>query len=288
MEKTVTRFKSAVTGEEYLINGGSGDAGLVVRESVSQADLEICDEYGNVLLRLYNGGIETQNLKSELYGKRIINYGDSIAFGENSYRVDGDATTKGYSYAPMLADAIGGSCNNRAVSGYTISQVLSRINDDLALTNYDIVFLEGGTNDMSTSLSVGTVDMTDNTEPSSSPSTYAQYVERIMWVAKSRFVGGFVYWVIPHRMATRTLSAQEAYWSVVKQAAAKWGVCVIDIYGNSCFTASPPLLGAEYTDFNDPLAVTHGGTHPNTEGYKKYYLPIVYDTIFRTARKVLN
>ncbi len=239
----------------------------------------------NAALRFYNNSSsnvtscrvvikEKQNLKSKignpLYGKKISVNGDSICYG---------AGYKG-GYAKIIAfrndmayqniGVAGGTIAAETYSGSNPKHWISRtiVNMD---ADADYAILEGGVNDASTNIPLGSLtqgytDQLDDT-------TFYGAMESILKQLIIRFSGKKIGFVIVHQMTNNYRSSNPEdtsyYWAIIK-CCNKWGVPYCDLN-----TTVPPFgylrNNADLDSIRTAYTKDGDGWHPNEAGYKKYY-----------------
>ena len=222
-------------------------------------------------------------LTSDLEGKVIYNFGDSIANGSGNDNV-GYAEYMRNLYGCVVTDyAVGGATLSK-VSGQAMSSILDQI-DNASSTTPDIILLEGGANDYTQAREMG--NMTSEFEFNSAnfdSTTYIGALEMALNKLITKYPGTPIIWLYTHRENTRT---EKTVGSVTVnfttmhdrslETCKKWSIPVIDIYNESGLNTMLSYYRTTYTYNSD-------GTHPNSYGYIQFYLPYVKDKII----EVLN
>lgn len=207
-------------------------------------------------------------------GLKVMNFGDSVAAGAKSGKV---------TYAQLIAQLIGGTViASPAHAGDKLADIQRQV-EQAVKGSYapDIVFLEGGLNDMiginEESGATGKEAFTVKTFESAGigMKAFASNVETIMQMVKNNYPKALVVYVLPHRTAKRDAELQEACWQRVKKCAKKCGVTVIDVFHDSA------LGNGDNSKFSGMTDGKTGeiGTHPTLNGYKKYYVPLIMDVL---------
>ena len=211
----------------------------------------------------------TENYSS-LIGKTIVNFGDSIA--ENR--------TDSTSYAVQLRGLTGGTLYNYAQGGSTISRlenqtmgcILTQVENYIsthANTKTDIVLINGGANDYSQSRVVGSVTKTSNHYALTDytvefdETTYLGALELCIKKLRESYVDSIIVFVIPHKH-NRLDDKWETMMNGAREICKKWCISVLDMDKDGQLNSRLPQMRI-YTDA--------GGTHQNTLGNTKYYLP---------------
>lgn len=211
---------------------------------------EISEELGNTL-------------DNPLYHKIVAFNGDSICAG---------AGFKG-GFGKIIADRNDMIYENIGVGGGTItaetysssdsarhwiSRTVSRMRADA-----DYIILEGGVNDASLNIPLGTI--TSGYSDSLDDTTYCGAFESMLKQALERFKGKKIGYIFVHKMAKNYDSRYENnHYQMSKKICEKWGVPYIDLNVECPPLNYIPSLRTAYTSNGD-------GWHPNEEGYKKYY-----------------
>ena len=193
--------------------------------------------------------------------------GDSIMFG-----------TKGTSYIKQIADNEGMILTNGAVSGTSLAiregrtdSICERIK---ALTGtYNYIVVSGGTNDAFASIPLGSM-VTDTNQQylaEFDTSTTIGAVEEICRTLIYNFPESKKLFVLTHRLlngngTTWSNSLQDKYWDGIIKVLDKWGIPFIDMR-DFPFASFNNVYLANYFGESETM-----GTHPNTLGYKIFYV----------------
>lgn len=218
-----------------------------------------------LLNKINNIPISTNSLNN----KNILFAGDSICYGY-SYR---------NGYAGIIQQRENIVYTNIAISGTTIAKrnnrsdsILENVQNNQS-TNYDFVIVEGGINDGgSANITIGNI--TEGYDATLNEFTYCGAMESLCKTLLTKYYNTKVGFVFCHNVKNRT--NQNSYFEKGIEICKKWGVPYIDLrnYMN-CNVAN---IADNYTsdDNNDNI---HDGLHPNENGYKKYYAPIITNFI---------
>ena len=244
--------------------------------------------YKQKLLKTEHLDIEGISKKINTLNKTIIAFGDSIVVGlGNQVNVNGYNKAKGY--VELYAEKRGCSVvreinpnngNQQAIakSGATITNKVSdgrswiydQITNNLT-KQADLCVIGGMTNDCeyfkNGTLDVGTIS---NDYSTFDLTTFYGALEQILLTCKETWKN--VVFVLPHNMSSRTATAQKTLRDIVLEVCEKWSVEVVDLYANCGLNTNIPFMKNDYT--SNPEGI-HDGTHPNGEGYEKFYLPQV-------------
>ena len=207
----------------------------------------------------------TKIFSNPLYGKSIAYEGDSVCYG-NGYQGGYGRIIGENNNMTVYNTAVGGSPITN-VSGYShvICTSVANMQSDC-----DYYICEGGYNDRNNAVTVGSLvsgfpikgasdDDIDNT-------TLAGAMEYMCRDLVTLFAGKKVGFIFCHNRYALDNAYNTQYRPIMKQALEKWGVPYLDL--QECI---PPIgmissLASVYTNAGD-------GTHPNKDGYEKYYVP---------------
>lgn len=199
-------------------------------------------------------------MSNPLSGKILAVTGDSIC--------EGAGYTGGY--AGIIGEEQGMTVQNIAQGGgrivsssgiFGIGSSISNLRSDA-----DYVILEGGGNDAGNAVTVGT--LTSGFSDSLNTNTFAGAFEDMLKSAITRFPNKKLGYVMIHKCfpGFTSLSGDDAYYSVAKQACEKWGIPFLDLS-----ILVPPL--ADVSALAQAYTQDGYGVHPNEQGYRLFYVP---------------
>lgn len=198
-----------------------------------------------------------ENLSNPLTGKILSVNGDSICAGE---RYAGG-------YAGIIGTDNGMTVQNIAVSGGTIANVsghhcISGTISDMR-SDADYVILEGGINDSSEGVTLGTIS--SGYDATLDTSTFAGAFETMLKAALNRFPTAKIGYIFVHKTnfgSFKSTDGANSYYGIAKAACEKWGVPYCDLN-----VLAPPI------PFVDSLLSYSDGVHPTEDGYRLFYVP---------------
>lgn len=229
-----------------------------------------------------------------LSGLTFLGFGDSVAAGAKSNKV---------TYLDMVAEIIGGTVlKSYAVAGKRLSEIRSQVETAIKQSyRPDVVFLEGGLNDMcgtneesggtdfytvetfeTNGIGMGNFDPYDYTVPDGTRTSLTAQVEYIMYTVKKNYTSAIPMWVLTHRTAKRDAELQEKVYDRIIECAKKWNVAVIDVFHEGALSGE---LYELHPGMTDGTSGGVGGTHPTAAGYKKYYVPLIIDALNKYCKK---
>lgn len=263
-----------------------GDAGYTPQKGVDYFDGDnyvLTEEDRNEIAEMAAELVEVPapdtggNATSLLAGKKIVYDGDSICESRT-----GGTENNGGGYAKIIADMVGGTYVNNAVSGAALTSTPSdetyhSVVDSLSAlpTDGDLYCFEGGYNDFCRNVPIGTCDDSDY-ESKIDTSTICGAMERIFRYCLSVLIGRPACFVISHKCsntqsANSTGKSFKDYRDAMIQVCEKYSIPYYDAFTKS------GLNGWNESQSNAYLTANANGTgdgcHPNEEGYKRYYVP---------------
>lgn len=214
--------------------------------------------------------------KDVLKGKKIVYDGDSIAESRLGLANNGGG------YAKIIADMTGGTYVNQAVGGGYLRSTMEENRHSVVdnLENLpkdgDLYCFEGGINDYWTNATLGTYNLEDYTGEVDK-TTVCGALETIFRYAINNFVGKPICFIIVHKVGDTAYTKNtedktfKDYRDSMVAICEKYSIPYYDAFSES------GLNGWNSTQSNLYLTAnaegTADGTHPNEEGYKRYYVP---------------
>ena len=217
--------------------------------------------------------------KDPLYGKKITCTGNSITAAIHS--------VPGHGYVEQIADAHGMTVDNHAIWGAIIPQGHPRASGDVTDIGWihgtlddmdagaDIVIMSGSINDCEYYNDASFLgEITGDFSSELDSTTFYGALEDMCKKALQKWAGKPIIYVIEHRMTLDNTTYGQFYLKLHKaiiEVMNKWGISIVDLF-NDC-----PSLN--YNNSYREKYTTGDGTHPNYEGYEKFYVPRVYAEI---------
>lgn len=205
--------------------------------------------------------------------KKILNLGDSIATDNLGAR----------SYSYQFAQKTGAILSNDyAENGSTLSLTADQGTRGCILTqaqnaiygypnaDYDIIMIDGGTNDDNQNRTLGQITSTNGIYTDGDYSTTFDTttiigaLETIFKILRNQYPNAIIVFVIPHPNEHNT-STYNNIMNTIRDTCAKWSIAVLDMMKDGELNARLPVMRNLFTDQN--------GTHPNTDGIAKFYVP---------------
>jgi lysophospholipase L1-like esterase len=193
-----------------------------------------------------------------LNGKIVSFNGDSICAGAGFVggygKIIAERNAMTYQNIGVGGGTItGGTLNTGGTNRHWISRTIANMRSDA-----DYIVLEGGVNDASLGVPLGTI--TPDYTSALDDTTFCGAFENMLKQAIDRFPGKKIGFVLVHYMT----SSQNQYNPYSIQILEKWGIPYINL-----FKECPPLNFIPYLKTN--YTFEGDGWHPNELGYKKYY-----------------
>lgn len=217
--------------------------------------------------------------KDPLAGLKITCTGNSITAATHS--------VPGHGYVEQIADAHGMTVDNHAIWGAIIPQGHPRASDDVTDigcihdtlddmdADADIVIMSGSINDCEYYSDANFLgEITGDFSTELDLTTFYGALEDMCKKALQKWAGKPIIYVIEHRMTLDNTTYGQFYLKLHKaiiEVMNKWGISFVDLF-NDC-----PSLN--YNNGYKEKYTTGDGTHPNYEGYEKFYVPRVYAAI---------
>lgn len=207
---------------------------------------------------------------SSLAGKKIVFDGDSICMG---YNANGG-------YPAIIARISGCNSVNEAVGGGRLcanSENHSVVNNLSSLPkDGDIYCFQGGINDFWANTPIGTYTRGDYTTAVNTNTIYGA-METIFRYALTNFTGKAICFVITHKIQNTMYTANtegKTFWDyreAMINVCEKYSIPYYDAFAESGLNGWNTVQNNAFLTGNS--AGTADGTHPNEEGYKRYYVP---------------
>lgn len=273
-----TNVEADVPGvtKQYTLPNNAGYIRMSVYEESDSTKIntaQIAIYYSDNSAEAYYMPYKQISPKSILNGIHILYDGDSICESRSN---------NGGAYAKLIAEKVGCTYTNYGVSGAVIvdntvaTDVTHHIVNNIASMSdtADLVCLEGGINDYWRDVPLGTITMT--TVSPIDTATFIGALESIFRQAQGKWLGIPICFVIPHKISNTWwhtnnigLTFQDYYEAIVA-VCDKYCIPRYDGYRFSGLNGYNDDQSTAYLDANPTR--TPDGTHPNEEGYKRYYV----------------
>ena len=212
--------------------------------------------------------IDSLLINDTLVGKSIVGFGDSIMRGAGNDNVG---------IVDLLGQVNKMVVENRAVSGATIlkettnnipMQVENQIN-----TNVDYVIFDGYINDCQIENIINKLgDVSLYYSSNYDTSTLCGQLEDMLRYTLNKFTKAKIIYIMVHTMNSRDNEIVKKVHEKVKLICKKWGVAIVDLYEEGGLNTYITHHRTNYTSNSD-------GTHPNLDGYLKYYIPMINNVL---------
>lgn len=212
-----------------------------------------------------NFGNSMKEENDVLWGKSIAVEGDSICAGNNI--VGGYSRWLQYEHnMTVYNSAVGGSpITNVSGKPHIISEAIANMQ-----AGCDYYIFNGGYNDRTLNVTVGELvdgfplkDADNDTITTDTLAGAMEYACRDLVTIHNGAKCGFIFC---HNRYSLNDDYNTKYRAIMKSACEKWGVPYLDLQEQVPPFAMIQSLANKYTQSQD-------GTHPNWEGYEKYYVP---------------
>lgn len=213
--------------------------------------------------------------ENPLYGKTMAATGDSITATVSNREYAG--------YAKIIAERNLMAYETKAIWGATIARGISETSGCILDTigqmreDADYVILSGGANDFY-ALSSGTETLgavSNGYTSELDETTFCGALESMCAQAIERWPGKKLLYVITHRMLDISNESLEDWVTTMIGILRKWGIPYVDLWHEMPSLMLPGLKDRYTSNGNTVYDGTGDGLHPNEEGYRRYYVPVI-------------
>ena len=222
-----------------------------------------------------------------LKGKTVAYDGDSITESRTT-----GTHANGGAYPKLIADLTESNYVNNAVGGATLSyedgqtsHVISRSLTSLP-ANADVYVFSGGLNDMWDNRPLGT--LTSDYTTAVDDTTVIGALEQIFRYALTNFLGKPIIFVITQKIALPYNNNSQGYnqfdlCDAIISVCKKYSIPYYDAFNESGLNGWNEEQAEAYLNANQ--SQTADGTHPNRDGYLKYYVPQIIELLNKNLLK---
>ena len=179
-------------------------------------------------------------------------------------------------YGKRIAELNNMEYHTRASSGATIvveddseNNIVKQVDEAIASGVVpDYVIFNGYTNDITSQRTTPIGTLSDGYEAPFDTSTFTGAFEYICHKLQTTWNGVRILYIRPHKMPSRVLSKQIEYGNRALEVCKKWSIPVINMFDEGIMNTYISTHDGYYTNTGDP-------THPNANGYKYGYTPII-------------
>jgi len=213
-------------------------------------------------------------------GKKLVVFGDSIMYGSGNDGVGvGEYLAKDFGFNLKKYCVGGARTGFMEGKNWLVEQVRQAINDKIQA---DLIVFNGFTNDCNMTdgktcdVPFGDIPeiATDIFKVEKAGSTFSGCFKSVADAFKRYFPKAKVIFVRPHRMGRRDDKAQKEYGERAVAICKEYGFGVVDIYAEGKMDTFNAEDRDKYTF--DSYGWGRGDcTHPNADGYLKFYMPVI-------------
>ena len=217
--------------------------------------------------------IKTQYLAKYLRGKTVAVFGDSIMYGAgNGSSGAVDILAQKYCMIVKKYCVSGASMGVRTDDpSYTVDEghhIAKQVRDAIAAgITPDLIVFNGGANDIGAEIQIG--EMSKVYTAPGSESNFADGFETVAYLLTKNFVGIPIIYMRAHNMSSRPYDSQVEYGELGNRIAEKWGIHNVDMYIR---------MNTQIEEYQTKYLADF--THPNKDGYERYYIPALEGCIF--------
>lgn len=201
-------------------------------------------------------------------GKTVVMFGDSIVAGWGWE--DGKGITEPLKEKYPLA-----TWENKAISGANMAELSSDDKDSILKTikDYtgaaDYILLEGGTNDVNNTISIGSIS--SGYDDTFDENTFTGALESALQTIMNRWPLARKFFLIPHSFA-KDNSFVDSFHNRAKEVCEKWNMPVLDMRNMSQIAMTSQNKNT-YT--RNPNTKQGDGVHPTEVWYRAFYSPVI-------------
>nr|DAX36383.1 MAG TPA: GDSL like Lipase Acylhydrolase [Caudoviricetes sp.] len=276
-------FSYKIDGDYFSLSVRRSDYAYITPKSMSNS---VIQAYSYKNFKVINETDLSQSLKDSLLTKtttvrntNILSFGDSIAKGIGN-RIDDVAT----SYARIIAQkynvenklydySVGGKCMSNKWGDGVVNQVETAVNEHKN-DDFSLIFLEGGTNDITANITVGEVGISYNASDFND-ATFCGALEKSICLITKTWTKSKLIFIMPHHMAALDQTKQKEQHDKVVEICTKWGVPIADVYAAGAMNTCIEEMAAYYCNYKSGEPFDRDTAHPNDIGYKKCYVPLI-------------
>ena len=216
---------------------------------------------------------------SDLKGKTLYGFGDSLVYGhymgigmldyvaEKNQMVYTKYAVNGGTIIPAIASHL--------PDAILVPDVAAQI-ESASSTVPDFICFDGLTNDaydLVLNRFLGKISASWNDEFDTG--TFIGAFEHICCRLRDKYQDSQIFYICPHRMASRGERPQEVlqYWA--RTICQKWSIPYIDIYRRGGINTCLPKMRSDYSYNLQGEDSGGNGTHLNAKGYELWYAPVI-------------
>ena len=205
-------------------------------------------------------------MQSNLYGKKIVFFGDSITANKGSW---GDADTIRAKYNMTGANyAVGGMTYSVRSDSNDSNNIYLRMQSKLSDTlDADYICFQGGTNDAFRGVPLGEMLDENDFTTELTTSTFAGAFEMACRLLRTQVPSAKLLYLVNLKIPrNRNL---KNYVEMAKKICNKYSIQYLDLWTNSGLNPAIESINDKYYSIDTSISAEHGDqTHPTAEGYK--------------------
>ena len=205
-------------------------------------------------------------LLSNLHGKKIIFFGDSITANKGSW---GDADTIRAKYNMTGANyAVGGMTYTVLDSSNDTNNIYLRMKSKLSnILDADYICFQGATNDAFRGVPLGTMSSEDDFTTELSTANFAGAFEMACRLLRTQVPSAKLLYLVNLKIPrNRNL---KNYVEMAKKICNKYSIQYLDLWNNSGLNPAIESINDKYYSIDSSISKEHGDqTHPTAEAYK--------------------
>lgn len=221
----------------------------------------------------------------ELKGKVLLGFGDSL--------IDGHYNGIGMLHHVAAANEM--VYHNYAINGASVIPCEPYNLPDMPKTVYDIaaqirqapdspcdfICFDGLTNDAYEKICNNPGSISSSFDGNYDTTVFCGAFENICYLLRQRYQNSTILYICPHKMPTRSISAQNILQKKVRKICEKWAIPYVDMYRSGQINTCIDNMRKDFS-YNKKDETTDGnGTHLNESGYRLWYAPAIESALIR-------
>ena len=205
-------------------------------------------------------------MTSNLYGKKIVFFGDSITANHGSW---GDAETIRAKYNMTGANyAVGGMTYTVTDTSHDVNNIYLRMQSKLSdILDADYICFQGATNDAFKGLPIGEMLDENDFTTEVSTSTFAGAFEMSCRLLRTQVPRAKLLYLTNIKIPRN--SSLVNYVNMAKRICNKYSIKYLDLWNDSGMCPAIQSFNDKYYSIDNSVSTEHGDqTHPTAEGYK--------------------
>lgn len=219
--------------------------------------------------------------EGDMKKKILYGFGDSLVEGHciGIGMLDALAEKYGMSYhkyARNGATVIPGSALG---SEEQVPDVAAQI-ERAAAAPPDFVCFDGLTNDAYPNVIRGHLgEITGSYSGNYDSTSFYGAFERICFLLREKYEDSRIFYICVHKMPTRDMEVQKLLHRAAREVCEKWSIPYVDVFRQGQINTCMEEMRKKYSYDRSEHLTDGNGTHLNADGYEKWYLPMIENSL---------